>query len=152
MHRGKRQFGIYNHAATQQYLMHSAKVVWGLQVLGLRKEHTSLEPETTCQAPYLLVKMTTVADQFSDDHVRLSFCAYSLNHGHMSDRVFKKGRKGSINDLDPSLRSNGQYLVHKLKKYGQRKLNPNSAPVQWMMRVLKNLGAGFFTKINSRMS
>ena len=85
MHRGKRKFGVYNHASTQHYSTRSAKVVWGLWVLGLHEERTNLEHEMTCQAPYLLVKMTTVADQFSDDHIRLSFCANSLNHGHMSD-------------------------------------------------------------------
>ena len=68
--------------------MRSAKVVWGLWVLGLHEERTNLELGTTYHPPYLLVKMKIAADQFSNDHV----CAYSLNHGHMSDRVFKKKR------------------------------------------------------------
>ena len=121
-------------------------------MFGLHEEHTSLELEMTWQAPNLLVETTTVADQFLDDHIHLSFCVYSLNHGHMSDWVFKKGRKGPINNQDPSLRSSGQNLVQKLKKYGKRKLKPNSASVQWMTCVPKNLGVGFFTKINSWMS
>ena len=106
--------GVNKNTATQHYSTRSAKVVWGLWVLGLHEERTSLEPETTCQAHYLLVKMTIAIDQSLDDHIHLSFCAYSLNHGHMSDWVFKKGRKGQIDDQDPSLRSNGQNLVHKL--------------------------------------
>ena len=98
MRRGRSVVGVNNHVATQHYSMRIAKVVWGIWVLGLHEECTILEPRMTCQAPYLLLKMTTPIDQFSDDHIYLSFCAYSLNHGHMSDRVCKKGRKGLIKD------------------------------------------------------
>ena len=83
-------------------------------MFGLHEERTSLELGTTCQAPYILVETKIVVDQFLDDHICLSFCAYSLNHGHISDRVFKKVHKGPINYRDPSLRSNSQNLVQKL--------------------------------------
>ena len=71
IHQGKSVVGLNNKAATQHYSTRSAKVVWGLWVLGLREERTSLEPGKTCQDPYLLVKMTTTADQPPNDHIRL---------------------------------------------------------------------------------
>ena len=73
MHPGKSVFGVYNHASTQQYLMCSSRVVWGLWVLGLHEDHTSLELGTTCQAPYLLEEVITFVDLPSDDHVCLFF-------------------------------------------------------------------------------
>ena len=90
MHWEKDVFEVYKSATTQYCLTHSAKVMWGLQVFGLHEECTNLELGMTWQAPKLLVETTTTAEQFLDDYVCLSFCAYSLNHGHMSDRVFKK--------------------------------------------------------------
>ena len=51
MHRGKGLVSVNNKATTQHYSMHSAKVVWGLWVLGVHEECTNLECETTCQAP-----------------------------------------------------------------------------------------------------
>ena len=70
MHRGKSVVGVNNKAATQDYSTHNAKVVWGLWVFDLHEERTILEPGMTCQAPYLLVKMTIVTDRFSDDHLQ----------------------------------------------------------------------------------
>ena len=88
MHRGKGLFSVNNKDTTQHYSTRSAKVVWGLWVLGLHEERTSLEPGMTCQAPYLLVETITSVDLPSDDHVHL-FIAYSLIHGHMSDLRLK---------------------------------------------------------------
>ena len=85
MHQGKGLFSVNNKATTQHYSMHSAKVVWGFQVLRLHEECTILEPEMTCQAPYLLVKNTTTIDQPPDDHICL-FLYKALIQGHMSDR------------------------------------------------------------------
>ena len=73
MHRAKGLFSVNNKATTHHYSTHSAMVVWGLWVLGLHEECTSLEPEMTYQAPYLLVKKTTTVDQPLDHHVHLFF-------------------------------------------------------------------------------
>ena len=48
MHQGRSVVGVNNHASTQHYLTCSAKVVWGLWVLGLHKERNKLESGTTC--------------------------------------------------------------------------------------------------------
>ena len=73
MHQEKYVFEVYRSVATQHYSTRSARVVWGIWVFGLHEERTSLEPGTTSQIPYLLVKKTTTADQPSDDHIRLLF-------------------------------------------------------------------------------
>ena len=51
MHRGKGVFSVNNKATIQHYLMRSAKVMWGIWVLGLHEEKTNLELGMTCQAP-----------------------------------------------------------------------------------------------------
>lgn len=46
----------------------------------------------------------------------------------------------------------GQNLMRNLKQYKQRKLKQNSAPIHWLTRVSKNLGAGFLSIINGWVS
>ena len=68
MHQGKLLFDVLNDAATQHYSAHIAKVAWGLWVLGLHEEHTSLEPRMTYQAPYRLYVCTMTIDPAGCDH------------------------------------------------------------------------------------
>ena len=85
MHRGRIDVGVNKNIATQHYLTCSEKVVWGLWVLGLREEHTSLEPEMTCQAHYRLMEITTIVGSITGRSHPSIFWAYILNLGHMSD-------------------------------------------------------------------
>ena len=76
MHRGRSVVDVNNYVATQHYSTCSAKVVWGLWVLGLHKERTILEPRTTCQAPYLLVKKTMT----TGSNLQMIMCIYLFGY------------------------------------------------------------------------
>ena len=71
MHQEKYVFEVYKGATTQHYSMRFLRVVWGLWVVGLHEERTSLEPRTTCQPPYLLEETITSVYLPLDDHVHL---------------------------------------------------------------------------------
>ena len=105
--------GVNKNTTTQHYLTRSAKVVWGLWVLGLHEEahHPGSQDDLSGPLPF---GEKTNNHRSTIRQSRLIIFTHSLIHGHMSDPVFKKGRKGLINDQDPSLRSNNQNLVRKL--------------------------------------
>ena len=82
--------------------MHSAKVVWELWVLGLHEEAHQPRARDDLSDPLPFgEKDNNHKIKYLDNHVHLSFWAYGLKHGHMSDRMFKKS-EGTDQRLKPN--------------------------------------------------